>query len=60
MVGQAYTEIEASKNTVEAVVRAIKEGKVAPAGRNTPTSIILRQMSGSAKRKLEKKLFGKF
>ena len=60
MVGQAYTEIEACENTVGAVLRAIKEGKVTPAGKNTPTPIILRQMSGSAKRKMEKKLFRKF
>ena len=59
MVGQAYTEIDASENTVEAVLRAIREGKVAPAGKNTPTSIILEQMSGSATRKIKKKLFGR-
>lgn len=59
MVGQAYTEIEASENTLEAVLRAIREGKVAPAGKNTPTPVILEQMSGSAKRKLKKR-FGKF
>lgn len=59
MVGQAYTEIDASENTVEAVLKAIQEGKVAPAGKNTPTPIILRQMSGSVQRKLKKKLFGK-
>jgi predicted metal-dependent phosphoesterase TrpH len=59
MVGQAYTEIEVSENTLEAVLRAIREGKVAPAGKNTPTPVILEQMSGSAKRKLKKR-FGKF
>jgi predicted metal-dependent phosphoesterase TrpH len=59
MVGQAYTEIDASENTALAVLRAIREGKVSPAGKNTPTPIILRQMSGSTKRKLKKRL-GKF
>jgi predicted metal-dependent phosphoesterase TrpH len=59
MVGQAYTEIDASENTAEAVLRAVREGKVSPAGKNTPTPIILRQMSGSTKRKLKKRL-GKF
>jgi len=59
MVGQAYTEIDSSENTVEAVLRAIREGNVAPEGENTPTPIILKQMSGSAKRKIKKKLFGK-
>jgi hypothetical protein len=44
---------------VEAVLRAIREGNVAPEGENTPTPIILKQMSGSAKRKIKKKLFGK-
>lgn len=56
MVGQAYTEIDASENTLEAVLSAIREGKVAPAGKNTPTTIILEQMSGSVKRKLKKRL----
>jgi hypothetical protein len=59
MVGQAYTEIDASENTLEAVLKAIRDGKVAPAGKNTPTSIILKQMSGSARRKIKKKLFRK-
>ncbi len=59
MVGQAYTEIDASENTMDAVLKAIREGKVAPAGKNTPTPIILKQMSGSVKRKLKKKLFGR-
>lgn len=56
MVGQAYTEIEASKNTVEAVLRAIREGKVLPAGKNTPTPIILEQMSGSMGRRLKNRV----
>ncbi|MDR7664753.1 PHP domain-containing protein [Methanosarcina sp. Z-7115] len=59
MVGQAYTEIDASENTLEAVLRAIREGDVSPAGKNTPTHIILEQMTGSAKRKILTKLFGK-
>ncbi len=58
MVGQAYTEIDASEKTVEAVLRAVREGKVTPAGTNTPTSIVLIQMCGSVKRKVKKKLFG--
>jgi predicted metal-dependent phosphoesterase TrpH len=56
MVGQAYTEIDVSENTLEAVLRAIREGKVSPAGKNTPMPIILEQMSGSVKRKLKKRL----
>lgn len=56
MVGQAYTEIDAAENTLESVLRAIREGKVAPAGKNTPTIVILEQMSGSVKRKLKKRL----
>ncbi len=59
MVGQAYTEIDVSENTLEAVLRAIREGNVSPAGKNTPTHIILEQMAGSAKRKILTKLFGK-
>lgn len=59
MVGQAYTTINASENTLDAILEAIREGKVAPAGKNTPTPIILKQMSGSARRKIKKKLFRK-
>lgn len=59
MVGQAYTEVDTSKNTLEAVLKAIQEGKVSPEGKNTPTPIILKQMSGSARRKIKKKLFHK-
>ena len=59
MVGQAYTEIDAPENTLDAVLEAIQEGKVSPAGKNTPTPIILKQMSGSARRKIKKKLFRK-
>ena len=40
MVGQAYTEIDASENTVEAVLRAIREGKVAPAGKSTSYNFV--------------------
>jgi predicted metal-dependent phosphoesterase TrpH len=56
MVGQAYTEIETAKNTVDAVLRAIREGKVSPSGKNTPTLIILEQMSGSMRRKLKNRV----
>ena len=56
MVGQAYTEIDASENTLDAVLKAIREGKVAPSGKNTPIPIILEQMSGSTKRKFKNKL----
>ncbi|MCQ1536708.1 PHP domain-containing protein [Methanosarcina sp. KYL-1] len=59
MVGQAYTEIAAPENTVEAVLQAIREGQVSPAGKNTPTPVILRQMAGSVRRKIRKKLLGK-
>ncbi|MDD2613421.1 MAG: PHP domain-containing protein [Methanosarcina sp.] len=59
MVGQAYTEIDALENTVDAVLEAIREGKVSPAGKNTPTPIILKQMSGSVRRRIKKKLFRK-
>lgn len=59
MVGQAYTEIDASENSLEAVLKAIREGKVAPAGENTPIPVILRQMSGSTQRKLKNRV-GKF
>lgn len=59
MVGQAYTEIDASENTREAVLEAIREGKVVPVGKNTPMPIILKQMSGSVRRRIKKKLFRK-
>ncbi|WP_048182722.1 PHP domain-containing protein [Methanosarcina sp. MTP4] len=58
MVGQAYTEIDALENTVDAVLQAIREGKVSPAGKKSPTPIILRQTAGSVKRKIKTKIFG--
>lgn len=60
MVGQAHTEIEAGENTVEAVLRAIRDGKTIPAGKKTPTTVILWQMGGSVRRKLKKKLLAAF
>ncbi|MDD4330728.1 MAG: PHP domain-containing protein [Methanosarcinaceae archaeon] len=54
MVGQAYTEIAAEENTVEAVLRAIGEGKTLPCGKRTPVLVILLQMGGSVRRKLKK------
>lgn len=59
MVGQAYTEIDVSENSVEAVLQAIREGKTTPGGGKTPVPVILRQMAGSAKRKIRKLIFGK-
>ncbi|MDD3042946.1 MAG: PHP domain-containing protein [Methanosarcinaceae archaeon] len=59
MVGQAYTEIEAGENTVNAILRAIGEGKTVPAGKKTPNPVILLQMAGSVRRKLNKILLGK-
>jgi predicted metal-dependent phosphoesterase TrpH len=59
MVGQAYTEIAAQKNTVEAVLQAIRDGKVSPAGKSSPAQVILKQMAGSVKLKLRKKILGK-
>lgn len=58
MVGQAYTEIDATESTVESLLQAIREGRVCPDGKKSPTSVILRQMAGSVNRKIRKKLFG--
>ncbi len=44
MVGQAYTEIDAQENTVDAVLMAIRQGKVRAGGKKTPTSLVIKQM----------------
>ena len=44
MVGQAYTEIDAQENTVDAVLMAIRQGKVRAGGKKTPISLVIKQM----------------
>ena len=44
MVGQAYTEIEASEKTVDSVLSAIREGKVCAKGKKTPALFVIKQM----------------
>jgi len=44
MVGQAYTQIEVSGNTVDAVLSAIREGKVCAKGKKSPARVVVKQM----------------
>jgi len=44
MVGQAYTQIEVSGNTVGAVLSAIREGKVCAKGKKSPARVVVKQM----------------
>jgi hypothetical protein len=44
MVGCSYTEVDASERTIEAILQAIREGKVTAGGRRTPVSHVLKQM----------------
>ncbi|WP_440952562.1 CehA/McbA family metallohydrolase [Methanococcoides sp. FTZ1] len=44
MVGCSYTEVDASERNAEAVLKAIREGKVTAGGRRTPVSYVIKQV----------------
>ncbi|AKB84607.1 PHP domain-containing protein [Methanococcoides methylutens] len=44
MVGCSYTEVDASERTPEAVLQAIRDGRVTFGGRRTPVSYVLKQV----------------
>lgn len=44
MVGCSYTEVYVSEKTPDAVLQAIRDGKVTPGGCRTPVSYVLKQM----------------
>ncbi|MBN1134651.1 MAG: PHP domain-containing protein [Methanosarcinaceae archaeon] len=52
MVGQAYTEIEASEKSVDSVLSAIREGMVSARGKKTPIHIVIIQMISGLCRKM--------
>ncbi len=55
MVGRAVTKINAEP-TVESVLDAIRSGRTTVKGQRTPLPITVRQASGTARRRLRKKL----
>lgn len=59
MVGCAYAEVDASEKSVDAVLSAIREGKVRAGGRKTPISVVVRQMIFGFRKKVERALSGK-
>lgn len=44
MVGQAYTEINAEENTVDAVLMAIRQGNVCAKGKRSPAFLVIKQI----------------
>lgn len=56
MVGLAYAEVDASEKSVDAVLSAIREGKVRVGGKKTPMSVVVRQMAFGLRKKAERAL----
>jgi predicted metal-dependent phosphoesterase TrpH len=56
MVGRAVTEIDADEPTVEAMLKAIREGRTAIGGRRTPWRVSFMQAAGGAKRRVRTRL----
>jgi hypothetical protein len=52
MVGRSYTEIDVSEKTVEAVLSAIRSGKVVAGGGLTPPHYVVKQMFRGLKKKI--------
>ena len=58
MVGQAYTEIDVEDNTVDAnaILMAIRQGKVREGGQKTPPAIVIKQMFVGFVKKIGRKI----
>lgn len=56
MVGQAYTEINVEENTVDAVLMAIRQGKVCAGGKKTPIYYVIKQIFVGFGRKITRQL----
>jgi hypothetical protein len=56
MVGRAVTAIDAGSDDVDAILRAIREGRTSVEGRRTPWYISFRQAAGGAKRRMRNRL----
>ncbi|MDV0447761.1 hypothetical protein MsAg5_16750 [Methanosarcinaceae archaeon Ag5] len=54
LVGRGYTNIDATENTTEAVLEAIRQGKTIPGGELTPYSVVVRQMGGNVIRRTKR------
>ena len=54
MVGMSYTEIDVQERSLDAVLDAIRQGKVRPGGRKTPKVFVMRQMIKNAQRRTSK------
>ena len=56
MVGMSYTEIDVQERSLEAVLGAIRQGRVRPGGGKTPKVFVIRQMMANAKKRTSKAL----
>ncbi len=54
MVGISYTEIDVQARSLNAVLDAIRQGKVSPGGCKTPKIFVMRQMMKNAQKRISK------
>ncbi len=54
MVGMSYTEVDVQERSLDAVLDAIRQGKVSPGGGKTPKVFVLRQMMANAQNRIAK------
>lgn len=54
MVGMSYTEVDVQERSLDAVLDAIRQGKVKPGGGKTPKIFVLRQMMANAQKRTAK------
>ncbi|MGB3906838.1 MAG: PHP domain-containing protein [Methanomethylovorans sp.] len=56
MVGTSYTEIDVQERSLEAVLDAIRQGRVRPGGRKSPKAFVIRQVINNVKKKMTRSL----
>lgn len=56
MIGQTYTIVEASENTSEAILSAIREGRISANGKKVPVRVVLNHTLSTIKRKISQRL----
>jgi hypothetical protein len=56
MVGQAFTRVDATELTADAILEAISEGRTTVEGKRTPWRISFRQAAGGVKRRVRHRI----
>jgi len=56
VVGASYTEVDVQERSLEAVLGAIRQGRVRPGGGKTPKVFVIRQMINNARKRMAKAL----